>query len=273
MLLYTHDMTNLTSALDLFISTLFLTQPIAIGFMSLVFLRAKAIKNMSIADIVWGVGFALLAITTYWIGGGGQISFVLTMLTLVWGVRLAAHIALRNHGKGEDPRYAAWRKDWGSWVDLRGFLQVFVLQAILMTIIVSPVTMTNLWNPNAQPSWLTFLGIAIWGVGFFFEAVSDHQLLTFKRIAKNKGKLFNKGLWRYSRHPNYFGEATQWWGVFLISTVAVPWQLAIIGPILITYLLLQVSGVTLTEQRKKGKPAYEQYKKTTSPFIPWFPKR
>ena len=259
--------------MELLLQSIMYSLPIAMGFMFLLYLRSEMIKNMSIVDIGWGIGFVLLAISSYLYGGGGPLAMLVTVLVIIWGVRLSGHIGARNHDKGEDPRYAEWRKAWGKYVSIRSLLQVFFLQGFLMTIVVSPVVMVNLFTPNREIGLIAILGALIWLKGFSFEAIADLQLLAFKRKKSNKGKVFSQGLWKYSRHPNYFGEAVQWWGIFVISASVVGWQSAIIGPLLITILLLRVSGVTLLEQRYRGNRAYREYQRRTSSFIPWIPKK
>ena len=242
-------------------------------YMTLIFIIALFKKDNSIVDIAWGLGFVLVALLTFFLEKGFSFRRALvTALVLIWGIRLAVHIFIRNRGKGEDFRYAQWRKDWGRWFLLRSFFQIFMLQGFLLLIIVYPVMLVN-FSKDIGTSLLDIIGLFVWLVGFFFEAGGDYQLSRFKRIPQNKGKIMSSGLWKYTRHPNYFGEAVMWWGVFLIAlSVPYGWT-AVISPILITFLLLRVSGVTMLEKKYAGNKEFEAYSKRTNTFFPWFPKR
>jgi steroid 5-alpha reductase family enzyme len=242
-------------------------------YMSLIFILALIKKDNSIVDIAWGIGFIVVAILTFFL----EIEFVtrqvlVTLLIFIWGVRLATHIALRNKGKGEDFRYAQWRKDWGKWFFIRSFFQIYMLQGFLLLIIAYPVILIN-HSKETGIVFLDFLGLIIWLEGFFFEAVGDYQLSKFKRKAENKGKIMTQGLWRYTRHPNYFGETAMWWGIFLIALSVKSGWTAIVSPLLITFLLLRVSGIPMLEKKYVGNKEFEEYVKRTSAFFPWFPKK
>lgn len=242
-------------------------------YMTLLFLISMAKKDNSIADIGWGVGFILVAFLTFFLEPGFVVRHVLvTGLVFIWGIRLAVHILMRNKGKGEDFRYAKWRKEWGKYFVIRSFLQVFMLQGLMMLVISYQVILVN---SSEKPglNLLDILGLIVWLFGFLFETVGDFQLLTFKSKKENKEKIMKSGLWRYTRHPNYFGEATMWWGIFLIAlSVRLGWT-AVVSPAVITFMLLRVSGVTMLEKKYKGNKEYEDYAKRTSAFIPWFPKK
>lgn len=251
----------LTSALAVFI------------YMTFLFIMAMAKKDNSIADIGWGIGFILVAFLTLFLEPGFEIRHILvTGLVLIWGVRLAIHILMRNKGKREDFRYAKWRREWGKYFVIRSYLQVFLLQGLLMLIICYQIILVN---SSEKPgiNILDILGLMVWLFGFLFETVGDFQLLRFKRDKNNKGKIMKSGLWRCTRHPNYFGEATMWWGIFLIALSVPRGWTALISPALITFMLLRVSGVTMLEKKYKGNKEFEEYAKRTSPFIPWFPKK
>jgi len=242
-------------------------------FMTVLFFVALFLKNNSIADIGWGVGFIVVTAVTLGLNHPVLPKQRLVMfLIALWGCRLASYIAIRNWGKPEDFRYANWRKEWGKNVVWRSFLQVFMLQGLIMFIISLPILVINSTPPTDFSEWLYPFGAGVWVIGFFFETVADHQMFFFKEDAKNKGKVMNKGLWRYSRHPNYFGEALQWWGIFTIAIPSGMWYVSLISPMVITFLLLRVSGVTLLEKKYEGNDAYSAYKRNTSPFIPWRPK-
>ncbi|BBA70765.1 DUF1295 domain-containing protein [Geobacter sulfurreducens] len=225
-----------------------------------------------IADVAWGLGFILAAAVS--LVAGGQYAprgLLVSLLVLAWGVRLTLHIHARNRGKGEDPRYRQWRKEWGRWFVLRSFLQVFMLQGVLLVLVAVPVIFVNAAPPTPL-GWLDGLGFFIWLTGFLFEAVGDRQLLHFIRNPENKGQLMTGGLWRYTRHPNYFGEVTLWWGIWLMA-LAVPggWW-TVIGPLTITVLILKVSGIPMLEKHYEGRPDFEEYKRRTSAFFPLPPR-
>lgn len=251
-----------------------ISQPIALVFfyMCAVFVIAQILRNNSIVDVAWGVGFGLVSLfTLFRFPEMPFAGLVATALVLIWAMRLSTHIYLRNKGKGEDPRYAAWRKEWGKWVVVRGFFQIFMLQGLILLIIVSPVAALNLQLYDQNIS-LTTIGTIVWIIGFIFQAVGDAQLRRFISNPANRGRLLMSGLWRYTRHPNYFGEAVMWWGLWIIALqTGYGWYL-IISPLLITLLLRHVSGVTMTERRWAEKPDFELYKRQTNAFLPWFPR-
>jgi len=239
-------------------------------FMSLLFLTALFIKDNSIADIGWGIGFCLIAIAAMIHSGNFTArQLLMSAMILLWGLRLAAYIFMRNRGKGEDYRYRQWREQWGKNVVWRSFLQVFMLQGFLMLLIALPVISVNA-SPKPGLNPIDFIGLFIWLVGFYFEAVGDYQMKQFKKNPANKGKIITVGLWKYTRHPNYFGEATLWWGIFIASLSAGHWWISIVSPMLITFLLLKVSGVAMLEKKYEGNPEFEEYARKTSAFIPWF---
>ena len=242
-------------------------------FMSIIFIIAMVRKDNSIVDVAWGLGFILIALVSFfWKRGFVGREMLVTGLILAWGLRLAAHIFLRNRSRDEDFRYAAWRKQWGKWFVPRSYLQVFMLQGFLMLGIAFPVILIN----HSRLSGLTVLdglGFCVWLVGFFFEAVGDYQLQVFKRGPKNQGRIMTSGLWSLTRHPNYFGEVAMWWGIFLLA-VSVPqgWA-ALISPVLITFLLLRVSGIPMLEKKYAGNEAFAAYTARTRAFFPWFPRK
>ena len=246
----------------------------AVLFMAFVWLLSLPTRNASLADIFWGLGFVLLAWLSFF-GAGGYLGrkLLLTLLTSAWGLRLSLHIAWRNWGHGEDRRYQAWRAKRGAsfwWVSL---FTVFLIQAVLLWLVSLAVQIGQTSTTPAHLTGLDLLGSLVWVVGFTFEAVADWQLARFKADPANRGKVMNQGLWRYSRHPNYFGESLIWWGLFLIALATPHGWWALISPLVITFLLLKVSGVTLLEKDiVERRPEYREYLETTSAFIPWFPK-
>lgn len=226
-------------------------------------------KRNDVADIFWGIGFVLVAWTTYFLADKSNISALLVnILVTIWGVRLALHIGLRNRGKGEDFRYKAWREEWGKTFYWRSYLQVFILQGVFLFVISLPIVFVN--SRNTEFSVFSILGLIIWTIGFFFEAVGDYQLLQFTKNPENKGKIIQTGLWKYTRHPNYFGEVVLWWGIFCFAIPFGFWT--IISPIMITFLLLKVSGIPMLEKKYENNPEFAEYKKRTSAFFPMPPK-
>ena len=234
---------------------------------------ASQIKGRNdIADVAWGLGFILAAgISLTASGIYAPRGILISGLVLIWGIRLALHIHTRNSGKGEDPRYKKWREDWGRWFVLRSFLQVFMLQGVLLLMVAVPIVFAN--SVAARPlGWLDLLGLLVWLYGFGFEAVGDWQLLMFIRNPANKGKLMTGGLWRYTRHPNYFGEVTLWWGVWLMTLTLPGGWFTIIGPLTITILILKVSGIPMLEKPYEDRADFQEYKRRTSAFFPLPPK-
>lgn len=238
-------------------------------YMNLLFVLAMILKRNDIVDIAWGPGFLVVGAVSLLSGSTQHWRLLLTVsLVLLWAVRLAIHILLRNRGKKEDFRYAQWRRDWGkTWV-LRSWLQIFMLQGFIMLTVSYPLILQT--GKQASGFRLTDLaGIVLWLLGFFFEAVGDEQLRRFKANPANKGRILDKGLWSVTRHPNYFGEATMWWGVFLISLGAQYGIWAVFSPIIITWMLVKVSGVPMLEKRYKEDPSYREYVHRVSGFVPY----
>jgi steroid 5-alpha reductase family enzyme len=255
-------------------TTLFAIEAAVIGvYMTIWFLIALRFSRNDVADVAWGGGFIVAAFTALFVAGTvTPRSILVTLLVLIWGLRLAIHIGFRSRSKGEDPRYRAWRESWGRFFMVRSFLQIFMLQGLLLLVISFPVIWINT-APSSPLTLLDGLGIAVWLTGFFFEATGDWQLKQFVRNPANRGKLIDTGLWRYSRHPNYFGEVTQWWGIYLIALSTPRGWMTILGPITITVLILFVSGIPMVEKRYKGRPEFEAYKRRTSVFFPLPPKQ
>ncbi|MBU3111186.1 DUF1295 domain-containing protein [Clostridium lacusfryxellense] len=242
-------------------------------YMSIFFIIAQTIKNNSIVDMGWGLGFVLISVYTLFAGGNYNLrAIIVTALVFVWGIRLFYHILKRNLGKPEDFRYVAFRRSWGRWVMPKAFLRVFMLQGAIMLIIAYPIIMNNA-TAKGSLGILEYVGILIWIVGFIFEALGDKQLKNFIADKKNKGHIMKRGLWKYTRHPNYFGEATMWWGIFIITLSSKSGITGIVSPIIITLLLLYVSGVPMLEKHYKDNKEFQKYAKVTSKFIPWFPKK
>lgn len=241
------------------------------------FLVSIVRQRNDLADIAWGLGFVLVAIVSQLFNDKpGDLSILAVALTTIWGLRLSAHILLRNRGKNEDFRYAKWRHEWGKYFYIRSYFQVFVLQGILLFLVSLPVIVTAGRSTATDLSVWAVAGVIAWLTGFFFESVGDLQLSQFVSNPKNKGKIMTKGLWKYTRHPNYFGEVTQWWGLWLIlcaSTLPVSYKLlGLVGPATITFLILGVSGVPLLEKKYAKNAEYKKYAARTSKFVPRDPK-
>ena len=238
-------------------------------YMTAVFCLALYKKDNSIVDVAWGIGYILITwYSLVKIGLYQPLHMLITVLVTVWGTRLSWHIYLRNKNKPEDPRYAAWRKAW-KWVKLRSFFQVFMLQGLILLIIAYPVIFIQS-SKNAPLDLFAYLGTGIWVFGLLFESIGDWQLKVFLNNPKNKGKIMQNGLWRYTRHPNYFGESVMWWGIFIICFGLPCGWTTIVSPLLLTYLLVYVSGVPMAEKFFEGNKEFEEYKKKTSAFLPWF---
>jgi steroid 5-alpha reductase family enzyme len=242
-------------------------------YMTVVFCLALIKKDNSIVDIAWGLGFIGVAILTFFLKEGWtNRHLIVTGLVIVWGTRLAIHIAIRNKGMGEDYRYEKWRQNWGRWFVLRSYFQIFILQGTFLIIIALPIMIVN-FSYREDLTAIDFLGVGLWCIGFIFEAVGDYQLRQFKKRPENKGKIITTNLWRYTRHPNYFGEVVLWWGVFLLALSVKNGWMAIVSPLLISFLILYVSGITMLEKKYAGNPDFEAYAKRTNAFFPWFPKK
>lgn len=242
-------------------------------YMIAFYVLAQVKRNYSLVDIAWGLGFVLVAALSFPLAKTITVRQIITFLLVgIWGVRLAIHIYRRNRGKPEDFRYQKMRKNWGRLAPLKSFTHIFMLQGFLLLLIAYPLLLINIF-PKGGFNILDIIGITIWGVGFFFEVIGDYQLSRFiKYEKKSHGDIMTKGLWRYTRHPNYFGEALLWWGIFLVVLSTPYGWVAIFSPIVIDYLLLRVSGVPLLEKRYQDNEKYQSYAQRTNKLIPWFPK-
>ncbi|HMA62787.1 MAG TPA: DUF1295 domain-containing protein [bacterium] len=242
--------------------------------MTVLWIVSIFIKNVSIVDIFWGFGFVMLA-WFYFFQTDGFFTRKIILLTLVtiWGLRLSIYIGWRNWGEGEDYRYQEFRKKHGKKYWWYSFFQTFLLQGVLMTLVSAPLLGAQISAQNASLGFLDFLAIIVWVIGFTFEAGGDFQMARFKGNPDNKGKVLNTGFWRYTRHPNYFGDSAQWWGYGLFSIAAGSYW-PVLGSILMTFLIIKISGVALLEKSLKDKkPEYREYVEKTSAFLPWFPKQ
>lgn len=241
---------------------------------TLLWLLSLLLRDAGIVDVFWGLGFVLV----YWLGFAltsqpiAARHLLLGLLVTIWGSRLALHILRRNWGQGEDFRYARWRQEAGKAWWWRSYFKVFLLQGVILWL-VAWTLLATLANTNSPPViWLDVLALFLWISGFIFEAGGDWQLSRFKKDPANKGGLMTSGLWRYTRHPNYFGDALVWWGFYLFAAAAGGWW-TIFSPLLMTYLLRRVSGVAMLERTlRETKPGYAAYMARTNAFFPGLPK-
>ncbi len=241
----------------------------AIGILMLsVWLLSLYCKDVSIVDIAWGLGFVLVAWTSHLLRAGSNDSVLLPVLVTLWGLRLSGYLAWRNHGQPEDRRYQKMRAHWGGafpWISL---LTVFGAQALVMWIVSLPVQ-TVYDGSGDRRWWLSLIGSLVFAVGLAFESLGDWQLARFKSDANNRGQVLDRGLWRYTRHPNYFGDFLVWWGIFLVAVADSQQWWTVIGPIIMSVLLMRISGVTLLESSlKQTKPGYQAYIDRTNAFFP-----
>lgn len=237
-------------------------------FMIVMFIIAQIKKNNSIVDIGWGIGFILIAIVLLLATDRiGLKDLIICVMIFVWGLRLALHIYSRSRGKEEDFRYAQWRKDWGKNAVVIAFFKVFMLQGIIMLIIAYPI-MVVFNSLNDHLAIINFVGLSIFLFGILFESIGDYQLIRFKRNPENKGKIITTGLWKFTRHPNYFGEAVLWWGIGIFTIGSDLYLTAFISPLILNLLLLYVSGVPMLEKKYAGNKDWEDYKKITPAFVP-----
>ena len=253
----------------------FQTFLIILVLMTILWIVSVIIKNVSIVDLFWGLGFVSVAVFYFLKTDGLDLrKTVLISMVSIWGLRLSAYLTWRNLGKGEDFRYKEFRKKYGEhrywWIS---YFQTFLLQGILMWLISAPLLGAQYFGASNTLGVLDYIGIAFWIIGFSFEAGGDFQLALFKTDPSNKGKVLDKGFWRYTRHPNYFGDAAVWWGYGFICLAAGSY-LPVLGSILMTALIIKISGVALLEKGlREQKPQYKEYIEKTSAFIPWFPKK
>ncbi|MFD9002571.1 DUF1295 domain-containing protein [Streptomyces sp. NPDC059582] len=228
-----------------------------------------------IVDSAWGVGFTVVALVSCAASAGeGDTGrrVLVSVLTSVWGLRLAVHIARRGRGHGEDPRYEALLAKAPGNRDLYALRMVYLLQGALVWLVSLPVQAAP--YVRAEMSGLAWAGTALWAVGLFFEAVGDAQLARFKADTAHRGRIMDRGLWRYTRHPNYFGDFCVWWGLYLIACDAgAAAAVSLVSPVVMSFLLLKGSGKSLLERHMEGRPGYAGYVARTSGFFPWPPRR
>ncbi|MGH2784740.1 MAG: DUF1295 domain-containing protein [Actinomycetota bacterium] len=249
---------------------LIISVAVVAGSMVLVWLASLGIRNAGIVDVFWGFGFVLVATTAFWIGDGYTPRRVLVLLLAsIWGMRLAVHLGLRNLGKPEDFRYARMRQKAGLRFGVKSLFTVFAVQAVAMWVVALPLQLAQAAGTVERVTWRDGVGAGLWLIGFAFESVGDAQLRRFRADPANAGAVMDRGLWRYTRHPNYFGDATLWWGFFVIALNAPDGWWAIVSPLTMTLLLSRISGVPMLERRlRRTRPGYEDYARRTSALFP-----
>jgi steroid 5-alpha reductase family enzyme len=249
---------------------------VAITAVLVLWLISIPLRDVSIIDMVFALIFGMIAAVSFFVGEGWETRKLLIALMLgIWGLRITVHLVRRNWGHGEDPRYTALR----SWVEGdRAFYwlslkKVFLLQGVVIWLASLPLQAGMAFSQPAALGWPAKAGIALWTLGFLFETVADHQLTRFRADPDNRGKVLSSGLWRYSRHPNYFGELCVWWGLFLVACDNPLGLLTVIGPLVYSHLVINVTGQrTLDKKLSREKPGYREYMETTSGLIPLPPK-
>lgn len=243
--------------------------------MAILWLVSLRLRDVSIVDVAWGADGALIAIISFLLTDGPPARrLLITGMTVIWGLRLTLHIGLRKRGTGEDYRYAAMRAEHGDAFPLRSLFTVFLFQALLIWAITLPVQIAQAAGGPRGLLLLDFLGLGVWVLGFVLEGIADGQLQRFRSDPMNRGQVMDRGLWRYSRHPNYFGESLVWWGIFLVASSSPGGWITFFSPLLMTFFLLKVSGVPLLEDAMaERKAGYREYMERTSLFVPWPPGR
>jgi steroid 5-alpha reductase family enzyme len=262
--------------MELYLFVLGLTLLAVFIYMNGWFIKSALKNRNDIADQAWGMGFVMISLLTLALNQATGSYLIVLALVSIWGFRLFWHIYKRQRASGENQRYQELvDKNKSRFVE--SYLKVFMLQGIFMFIISLPIINFGFYNGSFKDLvFVNWLGLAVWVIGFFFESVGDYQLKMFLSKPENKGKIMMDGLWRYTRHPNYFGEITMWWGIFLVTYQGVStnlWLASAVGPLLISYLLIFVSGIPMAEKRQRMREDYRQYMKTTSALVPWFKKQ
>ncbi len=253
-------------------------------YLLLAFIVGTVKKNNGLMDVFYGPGYFVVALSSlilffFFTNEVNIRQIIMTILVFIWALRLATYVFIRNRGKPEDYRYQAMRKKWKTNILLKSFIRVYIFQGIVIFIVAFPVWFVNISsNPSIENlsdfiGITLLLGVVVWLIGFLFETIGDHTLYKFLQKPENKGEVMDRGVWKLSQHPNYFGEVTQWWGIYIIA-LAIPFGfITILGPIFITYMIIKVSGIKLLDKRFEADDKYAEYKQRTSVFFPWFPKK
>ncbi|MDR6864102.1 steroid 5-alpha reductase family enzyme [Phycicoccus sp. 3266] len=228
--------------------------------------------RVSVVDTTWGLGFVLVALVAALVGdGAGWRRVLLLVLVAVWGLRLAWHVTRRNAGKGEDPRYTEMLEKEGGNPTLVAIRKVYAVQGAALWFVSLPLQVSA--AAGGGVAWVAVVGVLLWLLGVSFEAVGDAQLARFKADPANKGKVMDRGLWSWTRHPNYFGDSSVWWGLFLVAASAWPGVLTVLSPVVMTYFLVYGTGAKLLERHMAERPGYREYQQRTSYFLPRPPRR
>jgi steroid 5-alpha reductase family enzyme len=259
-----------------FLINLAVSAGVIVLLMALIMAISATRKDWSIIDMFWGPGFVVVAVSSFLVSAGHGDNgrrWIALLVTAVWGLRLGAYIFLRNRGHGQDPRYTAMLRHAQGSVYAFVIRKVYWPQGSAMWLVSLPIQLAMF--ELAAPNWITWVGVALAAIGIFFESVGDAQLMAFKRDRANEGQIMDRGLWRYTRHPNYFGDVCVMFGLWLVSLGHWLGLLLVISPLFMTHLLLNVSGKALLERRmtRKRGAAYEDYLARTSSFFPWPPKK
>jgi steroid 5-alpha reductase family enzyme len=251
--------------------TFLITALAVAAVLAVTFAIALKVGRHSVIDVAWGLGFVAVAVVGYFLFDGDPATRLLMLvLVAVWGVRLAVHIGLRARGHGEDPRYVKLLSRATGNRTLYALKTVYLPQGLALWFISLPVQFAQR-EPDGL-NWIAWIGVAVWAVGFAFEAIGDWQLTRFRADPANRGRVLDTGLWRYTRHPNYFGDACVWWGIFLVAAAHFPGCLTVLSPLLMTYTLMKVTGKPVLERQLGEKPGYAEYIRSTSGFIPLPPR-
>lgn len=258
--------------MSLLAATLAVTLGVTLAIMLVLWILATLRRDVSLVDIYWGLGFPVVAWLALFRSGSAPRPLVMAILVTVWGVRLAAYLLWRKWGEGEDRRYTAMRDHHGPkfwWVSL---FTVFLLQGVILWWVAFPFQVAAVHAGPKAMTWSDITGAALWLVGFLLEVIGDTQMARFQSDAANKGQVMDRGLWRYTRHPNYFGEFLMAWGYYLLS-LAAGGGWTFLSPLIMTALLLKVSGVSLLESTITARrPGYTDYQRRTNAFLPWPPR-
>ena len=249
---------------------------VAIGLVATLaatFVCAKIVHRHNVIDVTWGVLYVVAAVITFFASSGHGDPLRRTLLLVLpslWGLRLAQHIGRRSLGKGEDPRYEELLDKSTGNRDVYALRMIYLLQGVLALLIAAPILVGAFEHRPVRV--LAWAGVAVWAVGVFFEAVGDVQMERFRAAPGNKGKIIDVGLWRYTRHPNYFGDACVWWGIFLVAADALPGVVTVFAPVIMTLLLVKGSGVRILENHMRRREGWQDYAARTSIFFPLPPR-
>jgi steroid 5-alpha reductase family enzyme len=241
--------------------------------MHLAFIIGILKKNNAIVDSCYGLGYVVVVWVSFILLDPFSLrQLITTILVTIWGARLFFYVTIRNWGKPEDYRYQAMRRRFGDKIISKSYTNIYLFQGLIILIVGFSALFINV-SDNPSINWLDFIGIILWIIGFYFEAIGDYQLYKFKKDPQNKGKVMDQGLWKYTQHPNYFGEVVMWWSIYILS-VSIPFGfITVFSPVIITFMIIKVSGIRLLNRRFDGDDKYADYRKKTSVFFPWFPKK